>query len=47
MDESCETCRWHYQEEVDRGWVCVNPESEYAAEWTEMHDYCDEWERRE
>ena len=43
----CGTCKYHYHESIDGGWVCVNYESEYVADWTEYSDSCEEWEGRE
>lgn len=43
----CGTCRWHKHEAVDDGWVCVNDQSEYCADWTEYGDSCADWEGRE
>lgn len=34
-NECCGTCRWHEHEDIDDGWVCVNPESEYCTDWTD------------
>lgn len=42
----CETCKYHQHEDIDKGWVCVNDESEYVADWTEYSDSCEEWEGR-
>lgn len=44
--EICGTCRYHRHEDVDDGWVCVNPDSEYCTDWTEYEDSCEEWEGR-
>lgn len=40
----CGTCKHHYYESIDGGWVCVNGQSEYCADWTENSDSCEEWE---
>lgn len=45
-DKCCGTCKYHQHEDIDDGWVCVNDESEYVADWTEYDDYCEEWEER-
>lgn len=42
----CGTCKHHRHEDIDDGWVCVNPDSEYYTEWTEYRDVCEEWEGR-
>ena len=43
----CGTCRYHEHENISDGWVCVNDESEYLADWTEYNDSCEEWTERE
>lgn len=40
----CGTCRWHKHEDISDGWVCVNDQSDYCADWTDYDDTCDEWE---
>lgn len=48
MDEQiCGTCKWHYHESIDDGWVCVNADSRYCADWTEYNDSCEEWEGKQ
>lgn len=42
----CGTCKYHHHENIDDGWVCVNSDSEYVADWTEYNNWCDEWEER-
>jgi len=46
-EKICGTCRYHYHENIDDGWVCVNDKSEYLSDWTEYEDACEEWEGRE
>lgn len=46
-DKCCETCKYHYHEDIDNGCICVNDQSEYCADWTEHSDSCEEWEERE
>lgn len=43
----CGTCKYHKHESIDDGWICVNADSEYVADWTEYDFCCDEWEGRE
>lgn len=43
----CGTCKYHQFESVDEGYVCVNDESEYVADWTEFNHTCPDWEGRE
>ena len=43
----CGTCRYHFHESVDDGWVCVNDASEYVTDWTDFDFCCDEYEERE
>lgn len=45
-DERCGTCKWHQHENISDGWVCVNDESDYVADWTDYDFCCDEYERR-
>lgn len=42
----CGTCKWHQNEHIDDGWVCVNRDSEYCTDWTEFDHCCEEWEER-
>lgn len=44
--EICGTCKWHEHENISDGWVCVNSDSEYCADYTEYNDTCEEWEER-
>lgn len=50
MDEEdikiCGNCKYHQFENIDNGWVCVNSDSEYCADWTEYNDTCVDWEER-
>lgn len=46
-EKCCGTCKYHQHENIDDGWVCVNSDSEYVADWTEYNDWCGEWEERE
>ena len=41
---TCKSCRWHYHEDVDDGYVCVNADSSKCTEWTSDDDSCGEWE---
>lgn len=45
--KTCRTCHWHQFEPIDRGFVCVNADSNYCAEWTEEEDSCERWEGKE
>ena len=38
--EICGECKYHVYEEIDRGFVCTNPDSPYVTEWTEWGDGC-------
>lgn len=46
-DKYCGTCKYHYHEGIDNGWICVNDQSEYCADSTEHSDSCEEWKGRE
>lgn len=43
----CGTCRYHQHESINDGWVCINPESDCCADWTEYGDSCEDWEGRQ
>ncbi len=45
-DKCCGTCKWHEHETVDDGWVCVNADSRYCADWTDYNHVCEDWEER-
>lgn len=47
VNECCGTCKWHRHKDMDDGWVCVNPDSEYFTDWTEYHDSCSDFEERD
>ena len=47
MKQCCGTCKYHKFENVNDGYVCVNSDSEYCADWTEYSDCCEEWEERD
>lgn len=44
VEKICGTCKHHQHENVDNGWVCVNSNSVYVADWTEHDDSCNKWE---
>ena len=46
MDKCCGTCKWHKFENISDGFVCVNSDSDYCADWTEYGDSCEEWEKK-
>ena len=46
MDKCCGTCKWHKYENISDGFVCVNSDSDYFADWTEYGDSCEEWEKK-
>lgn len=41
---TCGTCAYISNEDIDDGYVCVNPNSQYVTEWRGDDDYCEEWE---
>lgn len=43
--QCCGTCEYGSYDEVD-GYVCVNNESEYVADFTECDHTCDCWEQK-
>ena len=46
-ERCCYNCKYHEFEDIDNGWVCVNDESEFVADWTEPTFGCPEWEERD
>lgn len=38
----CGTCEYGSYDEID-GYICVNSESEYVADYTDYDFTCDEW----
>ena len=42
--KDCQSFRWHYHEDIDDGYVCVNADSSKCTEWTSDDDSCGEWE---
>lgn len=46
MDRCCGTCKYHEHEDIDNGWVCVNQESDYVADWTDYDFCCEDYEER-
>ena len=40
---TCRNCKWH----DNFSWVCLNGDSEYAADFTDDGDTCDKWERED
>lgn len=45
MDKRCENCRYYEHEEIDDGYVCVNDDSEYLADWVEPGHCCEDWSK--
>ena len=46
-EKCCGTCIYHKYEDISKGWLCTNPDSEYIADWTECEDSCENWEAGE
>lgn len=44
--ECCGNCKWHEHENISDGWVCVNNDSEYVADWTDYDFCCEQYESR-
>lgn len=44
-ESCCGTCGYSTYDKVD-GYICVNGESEYAADFVEYEHTCDCWERK-
>lgn len=45
-EECCGTCKYHKYEDIDGGWVCVNPNSEYCTDYTSYKDCCEEYKKK-
>lgn len=46
-EECCGTCKYHKPDGTwPDDWVCVNPDSEHCADWTEYSDTCECYEPR-
>lgn len=44
--ECCGTCKFASYDEKD-GYMCMNAESEYVADYTEYAHSCDSWKHKE
>ena len=42
----CGTCKWYEHEDITDGFVCVNGESDYVADFTDKKFCCDDYEER-
>lgn len=42
----CRTCKYHVYENIDQGYVCCNPGSDYCCDWTDDEDWCGAWEEK-
>lgn len=40
--QNCENCRYGAYDKM-QGYVCVNPNSEYVADFVEYNHTCDDW----
>ena len=47
MNKVCGNCKYHQFENIDNGYVCVNPDSDNLSDWTEYDDSCEDWEEKE
>jgi len=45
-EQICGNCRWYEHENISNGWVCVNNDSDYCADWTDYNHTCEYWEER-
>lgn len=46
MKKCCGTCRYGHYDKM-QGYVCVNYESEFVADFVEYDHICDDWEDKE
>lgn len=42
MNGCCGTCRYSHYDKM-QGYVCVNDESEYVADFVEYEHWCEDW----
>jgi hypothetical protein len=47
IHECCGNCRYAKHEEIDKGIVCCNPDSDSLADWVSETDFCYEYEGEE
>lgn len=47
MERCCGTCKWHWYENIDEGFVCTNIDSEYCADWTDYAIPAEDWEGKD
>lgn len=45
MKRTCNTCRYWQYENIDRGHVCCNVDSDMVTEWTDAEYSCNHWEQ--
>lgn len=45
MNECCGTCKYGYYEKT-QGYVCVNADSEYVADYVEYKHCCVDYEKK-
>lgn len=43
-EDKCVNCNYYYYEDIDKGYVCVNPDSVYCTEWVDADNCCLEYE---
>ena len=46
MKECCGNCKYGHYDEM-QGYVCVNSDSEYVADFVEYVHWCEEFEEKE
>lgn len=44
---NCEDCKYYEHEDIDDGYVCVNSDSDYCADWVEPDYGCVDFEERD
>ena len=45
-EKICKNCEYHKYEDIDRGFICVNADSDRCADWTASNYSCECWERK-
>lgn len=43
----CGTCKYHFYEQENQDWFCVNRYSVYYTDFTNYNDTCIDWEGKE
>ena len=47
MSRTCKDCKHRRKESIGNGYICVNPYSDFLANWVEDNWWCHDWEEGE